>query len=81
MENTLLYFFSALFQGFAAIITLGSMFYLYFIEHLNEQKAKIEEELKRQFNPQRDVQNTLIVRGIIEYCRGELPNLKKNKLL
>jgi len=32
MNTTLLYFYSAVFKGFAAILTLGAMFYLYYIK-------------------------------------------------
>ncbi len=38
MEETLRYFFSAVFQGFAAIITLGAMYFLYFFDNIKKQK-------------------------------------------
>jgi len=45
MEDTLRYFFSALFQGFAAIITLGIMFYLYYLDKQSRKVDEIEKEL------------------------------------
>lgn len=80
MENTLHYFFSALFQGFAAIIALGSMFYLYFLQHFNSQKSNIESELKRQYNQERGILNEIYIKGIIEYCREELSRNEKDKI-
>lgn len=71
-ENTLLYFYSAVFQGFAALLTLGSMFYLYFTETYQNQIERIEEELKRQYNQQRDVLNAIYMEGIIQYSRKEV---------
>lgn len=72
METTLQYFFSALFQGFAAVIALGSMFYLYFLQYFNSMKGNIENELKRQYNQDRNILNDIYIKGIIEYCREEL---------
>lgn len=45
MEDTLRYFFSAVFQGFAAIITLGIMFYLYYMDKQSRKIDNIEKEL------------------------------------
>jgi len=45
MEDTLRYFFSAVFQGFAALITLGIMFYLYYMDKLSGKTEKIESKL------------------------------------
>ena len=42
MEDTLRYFFSAVFQGFAAIITLGIMFYLSYLDKFRKQLEDIE---------------------------------------
>ena len=42
MEDTLRYFFSAVFQGFAAIITLGIMFYLYYLDKFRNRIEDIE---------------------------------------
>ena len=47
MEDTLRYFFSAMFQGFAALIALGAMYFLYFFDKLESQKRTIEEVLKQ----------------------------------
>ena len=46
MEETLRYYFSAMFQGFAAIIALGAMYFLYFFEKIENQKKEIILELK-----------------------------------
>jgi len=46
MEDTLRYFFSAVFQGFAAIITLGIMFYLYYLDKLSNEIKKAEHGLE-----------------------------------
>lgn len=45
MEDTLRYFFSAVFQGFAAIITLGIMFYIYYIDKQSRKIDEIEKKL------------------------------------
>ena len=50
MEDTLRYFFSALFQGFAALIALGAMFYLYFKELSINRMNQIEKELRKFIN-------------------------------
>ena len=50
MEDTLRYFFSALFQGFAALIALGAMFYLYFKELSINRTNQIEKELRKFLN-------------------------------
>jgi len=50
MEDTLRYFFSAVFQGFAALIALGAMFYLYFKELSINRTNQIEKELRKFLN-------------------------------
>ena len=69
MENAMLYFFSAIFQGFAALLTLGVMFYLYYQNKTNERKMWIESELRRQFNPSKQVLNEIEMKTVVEYCR------------
>ena len=49
MGDTLRYFFSAVFQGFAAIITLGIMFYLYYIDKIEKRISEIEKALKDEY--------------------------------
>lgn len=45
ISDTLRYFYSAAFQGFAAIVTLGIMFYLYFVQDINNRIKSIEDIL------------------------------------
>lgn len=45
MEDTLRYFFSAVFQGFSALITLGIMFYLYYLDRQTRKIDEIEKDL------------------------------------
>lgn len=78
MNSTLLYFFSAVFQGFAAIITLGSMFYLYYINKFYDKYEWILNELRRQFIDQRAVMNEIESKGVILYCKEHVENVKKN---
>jgi len=80
METTLHYFFSALFQGFAAIIALGSMFYLYFLQYFNSKNENIKSELKRQYNDERNILNEIYLKGIIEYCREELKTKESDEI-
>jgi len=44
MEDTLRYFFSSIFQGIAAILTLGAMFYMNYLEKV---KSRIEELINK----------------------------------
>lgn len=46
MEDTLRYFFSAVFQGFAAILTLGTMYYLYFNDRANRYEDLNYRDMK-----------------------------------
>lgn len=81
MEDTLRYFFSAVFQGFAAIITLGIMFYLYYLDKLSSKTEKIESRLSN-FKPQigrgHDELLTYEREGIIEYMKKYLLPIKKD---
>lgn len=43
--NTYLYFFSSVFQGYAALTTLLTMFYFYLFERNNAKKQNIEKRL------------------------------------
>jgi len=67
----MLYFFSAIFQGFAALLTLGVMFYLYYMNKVNENIMWIESELRRQFNASKDLINKIELITFVEYCRKE----------
>ena len=76
MEDTLRYFFSAMFQGFAALIALGAIFYLYFKELSINRMSQIENELRKFLN----VNNTLNIdaeidsQGIQSYTDNYLNN-------
>jgi len=48
--ETLRYFYSAVFQGFAAIITLGSMYYLYYKQNLTNELNIINEKIRADYN-------------------------------
>ena len=75
MEDTLRYFFSAVFQGFAALVTLGAMFYLYYRQNISEKRKSIEQEMYLLFpaSGQRDI---LSSEGTIPYIQTFL---KKNR--
>lgn len=81
METTLLYFYSAVFQGFAAIIALGSMFFLYFLQYYNSQKENIKNGLQKQYNYQeREIFNEIELKGgIIKYVRERVKNEIDNR--
>ena len=51
MVDTLRYFFSAIFQGMAALFTLGSMFYISFLEKLENGKKDINNRADKYFHP------------------------------
>ena len=73
MEDTLRYFFSAVFQGFAAIVTLGIMFYLYYMDKQSRKLDDIEKALS-VFKPDRLTNNSeekinyYVEYGIFEYA-------------
>ena len=68
MEDTIRYFFSALFQGFAALITLGAMFYLYFKEQCINKLNRIEFDIQQFIN----VHNNLNIKAEIDSIGIEL---------
>lgn len=47
--ETLKYFFSSIFQGFAALLALGAMFYLYFFERIEREQDSIIKKLEIEF--------------------------------
>ena len=85
MEDTLRYFFSAVFQGFAAIVTLGIMFYLYYMDNQIRKLDDIEKILS-VFKPDRLTNNSeekinyYVEYGIFEYAKSFLlpPLVEKN---
>ena len=79
MEDTLRYFFSAVFQGFAALITLGIMFYLYYMDKLSGKTEKIESKLLHRKPGIGGEGFTIYEReGIIEYMKKSLLLIKKD---
>ncbi len=73
MTETLRYFFSASFQGFAALITLGSMFYLYVIEKINSEKNNIIKKVDNAITTRSaQVKAYISQYGVIEYVRNEI---------
>jgi hypothetical protein len=46
MEDTLRYFFSAVFQGFAAFVSLGLFVFFYFLQQISNRLERIETEVK-----------------------------------
>ena len=71
MEDTLRYFFSAVFQGFAAIITLGAMYFLYFFERIELSKKNIIDKLTPYEN-ETGYKDYIIQNGVIEYLKNIL---------
>jgi len=80
MVDTLRYFFSAVFQGFAAIITLGSMFYISYFDKIDTKKKKITDEAARQYHPPNEQSKLQILEvGIIQVIKKELlPKLEND---
>ena len=74
MEDTLRYFFSSVFQGFAAIITLGIMSYLYYMDKQYKKIEEIEKALL-MFKPSgidaegKERLKYFLDFGIVEYMR------------
>lgn len=50
MEDTLRYFFSAIFQGIAAILTLGAMFYMNYQERSRSRIKELSDEVRTFFS-------------------------------
>jgi hypothetical protein len=71
MEDTLRYFFSATFQGVAAIISLGAMFFIYYLDKIDKKKLEIEKFLVKQFNPSY-TDKEISEMGIINYTKQHL---------
>lgn len=73
MEDTLRYFFSAIFQGIAAILTLGSMFYLSYLEKINSRIQNLIIETNKIYFPPK--------KAIVEILGSDIiQHLKKNYL-
>ncbi len=79
MEDTLRYFYSSVFQGFAALITLGAMYYLYFFDKTDSQKKDLIEKLKSHGDYANYENRDYIIKyGIITYLEEKLLPLKKD---
>jgi amino acid transporter len=75
MEDTLRYFFSAIFQGVAAILTLGAMFYMNYLEKSKSRIKELELETKTMYNPDYKLNKQIFDTNIIEVMRDVfLPN-------
>lgn len=79
MEDTLRYFFSAVFQGFAAVITLGIMFYLYYMDRINKKLEEIESSFSG-FESSPGSDNDLYIKehGLVSFVKEKLLPLKLN---
>lgn len=79
MEDTLRYFFSAMFQGFAALIALGAMFYLYYKEISFNKMQNLENELRKFLNVNNDlnVNAKIDSEGIESYTQNHLNGHKQ----
>jgi len=79
MADTLRYFFSAAFQGFAAIITLGIMFYIY---HLDKIRKEIDEinSFFSGYKPRSGSEDDLYVKehGLALYVKNRILPSKVN---
>lgn len=79
--DTLRWFFSSVFQGFAAIITLGAMFYLYFFEkserHKSDQENRIWQIFKRIYTSI-EINPVIYKKGFVNYLVNDfLPEHEK----
>ncbi|MCJ7555143.1 MAG: hypothetical protein MUO34_14825 [Ignavibacteriaceae bacterium] len=80
MVDTLRYFFSAVFQGFAALVTLGSMFYISYFDKIDTKKKRISEEASRQYHPDDEGKLEILKSGIIPVIKKDLlPKIEKDK--
>ncbi len=69
MEDTLRYYFSAMFQGFAAIIALGAMYFLYFFDKVENQKKEIALKLKGFERIVPGSNDSILIHGIVKYLK------------
>ena len=79
MEDTLRYFFSAVFQGFAAVIAIGIMFYLYYMDRINKKLEEIETSLSGfKSSPQSDNDLYIKEHGLVSFIKDKILPLKTN---
>lgn len=72
MEDTLRYFFSAIFQGFSAIVALAAMYFLYFFENTRNIKNEIIMKLQEFVGNKRKADRI----GLIQYFKEEVLSRK-----
>jgi ABC-type multidrug transport system fused ATPase/permease subunit len=78
-SDTLRYFYSAILQGFAAIIALGGMFYVYYKQNIVNRKNEILKEYKNYFNMNiQHVRASIEIKGIHSYVLDDLEAHKGN---
>ncbi|MBU1101956.1 MAG: hypothetical protein KKA84_16285 [Bacteroidetes bacterium] len=79
MDDTLRYFFSALFQGFAALIALGAMYLFHHLNKIDRDKAEIIYKL----NPygqsvSKENRDYINLQGIVSYLEVKILPSKKD---
>ncbi len=81
MEETLRYFFSAVFQGYAAIIALGSMFYISYLDRIRNSKNMIADKLANEVTGDKRVADAKIFEhSIIKFVEDRiLPTIDINQ--
>lgn len=81
ITNTLRYFYSAVFQGFAALITLGGMFYIFFKQFVDSNKDKLENRMQDQIKGNYingKVPREFATKDILKYSRKYVEEGKSN---
>jgi hypothetical protein len=77
IRDTLRYFFSAIFQGFAALIALGAMFFFYFRQSVEREMDNLKNEMRNYFNinlPK--IRAEIDIEGIVLYVKKYLKSKK-----
>ena len=75
-SDTLRYFYSAIFQGFAAIITLGSMFYIYFRQQIENRKDELKKNMEHEYRSSppiyKKINNEIIITFTRNFCKKNI---------
>lgn len=80
MEDTLRYFFSAIFQSIAAILTLGAMFYMNYNDKTKTRINELIKETSRIYQPAgSEILNEVLKSNIIEVMREHYLPLHKDQ--
>jgi hypothetical protein len=79
MVDTLRYFFSSVFQGYAAITTLGIMFYLYYLDKVRKSLEDIESSFSG-YKPSSGTEEDFYVKehGLTLFVKNKVLPLKVN---